>query len=111
MLSKLLLPAIPRKIEKSNAEVRSYNTHFLHELHKTKTIQWYESKHILHISVSFGFKIPFLLETSFPLFIFPILHHFFFSTDYGIHQLLCAASTINLIIRTKKKHGKSSKFC
>lgn len=37
-----------------------------------------------------------------------------FSVDYGIHQLSCAASTTNPIIRTKKKkkkYGKPRKLC
>lgn len=36
MLSKLKLSAISRKKERSNAEVISYNTHLLHELHKQR---------------------------------------------------------------------------
>jgi len=51
MLSKLMLPAVLRKMERNNAEVMSYNTHCLHELHKAETIQQYDCKHILHIGV------------------------------------------------------------
>lgn len=62
----------------------SYNIHCFYELHKIETIQWYESKYILHTDVWTGLKIPFLLQTSFPLFIFARYKHeiFVLTTEY-----------------------------